>query len=254
MLPAMIRPALLAAWFASMASLHSLEAGAVECGLQKAAQASFTVCRVKVPDEHLRVFYADSRGVRYATFDALRADLARRGEMLEFAMNAGMFHPDYKPVGLLIIGGKTLAPINRSPGLGNFFLQPNGVFVLDARGARVLATEDYGSNAGEPAAQFATQSGPMLVHLGQINDSGAFRPASRSRNIRNGVCARTPGVVLFVISESAVSFHEFAQFFEATLGCAEALYFDGAISSLYAPALRRADARADLGPLIGVVK
>ena len=57
-----------------------------------------------------------------------------------------------------------------------------------------------------------------------------------------------------VISEDEVTFNEFASFFQRELGCSEALYLDGSISSLYAPAIGRADARAPLGPMLAIVK
>jgi uncharacterized protein YigE (DUF2233 family) len=59
---------------------------------------------------------------------------------------------------------------------------------------------------------------------------------------------------VFVISEARVNFFEFARFFRDELGCGEALYLDGSISSLYAPALRRADDHASLGPMFAVTR
>lgn len=223
---------------------------AVECAQQQRVDASYVVCRVAVRTEQLRLAYAGADGRRFESFEALRESLARAGRKLTFAMNAGMFHPDFRPVGLLVIDGRNLAPINRASGTGNFFLQPNGVFLLDSAGARVLATDEYRGLS----PTFATQSGPMLVHHGQIPASGAFRAGSTSRHLRNGVCAPTPGEAVFVISEDAVSFHEFANFFRATLGCDEALYLDGSISSLYATQLRRADHHARLGPMFAVAE
>ncbi|HET9475699.1 MAG TPA: phosphodiester glycosidase family protein [Steroidobacteraceae bacterium] len=165
-------------------------------------------------------------------------------------MNAGMFHADFRPVGLLVVDGRTLGPINRSSGHGNFFLQPNGVFMVDADGARVLATHVY-RNA-EPG--LATQSGPMLLDRGLIPDIIAFRPTSTSRFIRNGVCAQSPQLVVFVISEGPVNFFEFARFFRDSLGCRDALYLDGSVSSLYAPQLGRADRHSRLGPMFAVTR
>ena len=162
-------------------------------------------------------------------------------------MNAGMFHPDFKPVGLLVIGGKEISPINRSQGSGNFFLQPNGVFLID-EGPRVIATDEY----RDLAPSFATQSGPMLLHRGQVPAIAAFR--STSRHLRNGVCVPEGTIVAFVISEDEVTFREFADYFTSVLKCTEALYLDGSISSLYAPQLKRADARSDLGPMFGVAE
>jgi uncharacterized protein YigE (DUF2233 family) len=196
------------------------------------------------------MFYADAGGTRFENFEALRSSLASQGRKLAFAMNAGMFHPDFRPVGLLVIGGKSLGEINRSEGSGNFFIQPNGVFIVDGKGARVLATDEY--RGLKP--RLATQSGPMLVHHGQIPASSAFRPESGSRHIRNGVCAPSSHAALFVISDTPVTFFEFARFFHETLRCDEALYLDGTISSLYSPALQRADHSAPLGPMIGVAE
>jgi uncharacterized protein YigE (DUF2233 family) len=165
-------------------------------------------------------------------------------------MNAGMFHADFRPVGLLVANGRALGAINRSSGYGNFFLQPNGVFMVDADGAHVLATHAY-RNA-EP--RLATQSGPMLLDRGLIPDIVAFRPTSTSRFIRNGVCAPTPQEAAFVISEDPVTFFEFAQFFRDRLGCRDALYLDGSVSSLYAPELGRADRHSKLGPMFAVTR
>src|SRR5262245_26452024 len=122
------------------------EAGAVyalSCDTLRVAEVDYAVCRVDVHKDKLRLAYADAAGTRYESFESLRGALARDGKTLAFAMNAGMFHPDFRPVGLLVIDGKTLEPINRAAGTGNFYLQPNGVFMVDAGGARVLATEEF---------------------------------------------------------------------------------------------------------------
>ncbi len=106
------------------------------------------------------------------SFEALRASLARAGKRLGFAMNAGMFHPDYRPVGLLVIDGQEISAINRDAGAGNFFLQPNGVLLVDGA-ARVLATGEY--RGLKP--QFATQSGPCWF------TAARYRPAPPSAPI-----------------------------------------------------------------------
>ena len=233
----------------SLGALLSTPAIAVDCSTGKARPA-FTTCRVDLSREHVRLFYADRDAVRYENFARLRASLAREQKQLVFAMNAGMFHPDMKPVGLLVIDGREIGAINRATASGNFYLQPNGVFLIDAEGARVVATHEYRALTPD----FATQSGPMLLSHGQIPEIPAFRASSKSRHIRNGVCAPRKDQAVFVISEVPVTFREFALYFRDGLGCTDALYFDGAISSLYAPQLGRADARAALGPIIAVVE
>ena len=227
--------------------LRASAAAAVSCGTIRVRDTGLTVCRVELRQERLHIYYADPAGRRYENFESLRVVLAHHGEKLLFAMNAGMFDPDFRPVGLLVIDGREIAPINRAQGTGNFYLQPNGVLLIDGRTARVLATDEH--RGFTPA--FATQSGPMLVHHGQISDSAAFR-ALGSRRIRNGVCAPAPETVVFVISDTEVTLREFALYFQRGLECSEALYLDGSISSLYAPQLRCTDARAPLGPMVGV--
>jgi uncharacterized protein YigE (DUF2233 family) len=56
-----------------------------------------------------------------------------------------------------------------------------------------------------------------------------------------------------VISDAPVNFHRFARFFRDGLGVANALYFDGNISRLYAPELGRHDVGFPLGPIVGLV-
>ncbi|WP_246752759.1 phosphodiester glycosidase family protein [Sinorhizobium sp. BG8] len=61
------------------------------------------------------------------------------------------------------------------------------------------------------------------------------------------------GNVVFAISRHAVRFHDFATLFRDELGCRDALYLDGSISSLYAPAISRNDSHAVMGTVIAVV-
>jgi uncharacterized protein YigE (DUF2233 family) len=56
-----------------------------------------------------------------------------------------------------------------------------------------------------------------------------------------------------VITETAVTFYELAEYFLERLQCGEALYLDGSISSVYSLQLRRADSWFTMGPMFGVV-
>ena len=224
---------------------------AVECASNALNSATVTVCRVDLLHEQLQLFWRDDTGQPYRRFTTLRDVLAKQGKTLEFATNGGMYRPDYSPVGLFVADGRELNPLNRHTGPGNFSQQPNGVFLVQGHGARVLSTEEYAEEKPQPF--LATQSGPMLVHHGELTTSPVMNPESQSRRIRNGVCVPSPATAAFVLSDSPVTFHEFALYFRNTLGCAEALYLDGSISSLYAPQLQRADPWFDMGPIIGVV-
>jgi uncharacterized protein YigE (DUF2233 family) len=232
--------------------LASANAWTVECASDVLNAGTVTVCRVDLLHEHLQLFWRDDSGQPYRQFSALHDSLVKRGKTLEFAMNAGMYRPDLSPVGLFVVDGRELVPLNRHTGSGNFSQQPNGVFLMDGNSARVITTDEYGRE--KPTPLLATQSGPMLVHEGEITTSAVMSPDSQWRKIRNGVCAPSPDAVVFVISETPVTFHEFAGYFRDRLHCREALYLDGSISSLYAPRLSREDRGSDMGPIIGVTK
>jgi len=229
---------------ASLLLLASLAA----CGTIRAGEPRFTVITVDPLRERLRLFLNDEQGRPYKRLERVAAALDRRGVHLSFGMNAGMYHADYSPVGLFVADGVELTPLNLSPGKGNFFLRPNGVFLVGDAGALVVESSAYPALA--PKARLATQSGPMLLSNGVINP--LFNPDSHSVHVRNGVCA-LDGKAMFVISDGPVNFYEFARYFRDVLKCRNALYLDGSVSSLYSPAMGRNDYRADLGPIIGVI-
>jgi len=226
-------------------------AQAVECASQPIGAVSFTTCRVDLRRESLRLYWRDEAGKPYGQLIRLRDSLARQGKKLVFAMNAGMYQEDLTPLGLFVADHRELTRLNRRQGLGNFYQPPNGVFLVDDAGARVLTTEEFADT--EPHPTLATQSGPMLVHGGVVTDSPVMSPQSTSLRIRNGVCAPSSDLVAFVISDSPVTFYEFAQYFLKQLRCPNALYLDGSISSLYAPSVGREDRGRDLGPMFGVI-
>jgi uncharacterized protein YigE (DUF2233 family) len=221
-------------------------------GLAVAAQANdlYTVVRVDLATQRLGLFWQDDQGQPLRRLDRLAAWLKGQGRTLTFGMNAGMYHADGGPVGLLVIDGRELAPLNLADGSGNFFLKPNGVFLVDGRGAHVIDAADYAA-VPHDGVVLATQSGPLLLKHGQMHP--AFRASSASRHVRNGVCA-AGAQATFVISERPVTFHEFASFLRDALHCRDALYLDGAVSSLWSPALRRSDRWHALGPLLGVTE
>ncbi len=226
------------------------DARAVSFSVGKVGNVSLTVATVDVRTEKLRLYLYNEQGQPFNKLDTLASWLANQGQTLVFGMNAGMFHRDFSPVGLYLAQDVQIGELNTATGSGNFFLLPNGVFGINASGAFVVESAGWASmRAG---AVLATQSGPMLVRDGEIHPQ--FKPDSASRLIRNGVCATSPHKVLFVISNGPLNLYDFAQFFRDQLGCRNALYLDGNVSSLYAPALQRHDGMALLGPLLGVIK
>lgn len=205
------------------------------------------VCTVAAGAD-LRLWLNDAEGQPYGHFEAIRRALPP-GERLVFAMNAGMYHADRSPVGLYIENGRTVAPLVTAGGTGNFGMRPNGVFCVTDRFA-VIESRAFAKAPRD--CRLATQSGPMLVIGGALHPR--FLSDATSRYIRNGVGVSADGqTAFFAISDRPVTFHEFARLFRDGLAVPDALYFDGSISRLYAPALGRADLGRAMGPVIGVV-
>jgi prepilin-type processing-associated H-X9-DG protein len=220
------------------------------CGQQEHDGIRYAVCRVDLREVKLEVFNLNSAGQPYGSFLALAEGLKTEGRELLFAMNAGMFGEDLKPIGLYVEDGVQAKRLNRRDGYGNFHLKPNGVFFVDEGRLGVMNTDDYAKSGLKP--EFATQSGPMLVIDGEIHPK--FSDTGQSAKIRNGVGQIDEHTAVFVMSEDAVNFYSFAAFFKNALGSRNALFFDGSVSSLYSPELGRTANYVPLGPMVGALK
>lgn len=209
----------------------------------------FTICEAHVGDD-LRLFLRDDSDEIIGSFSRLRAGLEAAQSDLVFAMNAGMFHDDRRPVGLYVENGEQLARIVTREGPGNFGMLPNGVFCIADDHFAVIESRAYAQTA--PDCRFATQSGPMLVIDGALHPR--FLPDSTSHFIRNGVGVSGDGqTAYFAISNRPVIFHVFARLFRDQLGLDQALFLDGSVSRLYARDLNRADWGFPMGPMVGLV-
>ena len=172
--------------------------------------------------------YSKIKSKKIRHFKDLNGWIKKNNKELLFATNGGMFHRNYKPVGLLIQQNKLLSKLNLKNGTGNFFLKPNGVFfTTKGKTAHVVRSEDFHKYKRNVVS--ATQSGPMLVTKGQINK--AFGLKSRNKHIRSGVGIDKKGNTFFAISTKKVNFYNLAKLFKEQLKCPNALYLDGVISS-----------------------
>lgn len=235
-----------------LAGLAALPAAATECREESYQGNAYVICEVDLRTERLELFLADEAGAVYGHFGNLDAALAREGLRLGFATNAGMYHADRSPVGYYVENGREVQKVMPDAGPGNFGLLPNGVLCLREGRADVIETARFQAEA--PVCRSATQSGPMLVIDGALHPR--FLADSTSRYIRNGVGTSDDGTrAVFVISNTTVTFHEFGSLFRDHLGLMNALYLDGSISRLRAPALGRSGTGfTTLGPIIGVVE
>ena len=204
-----------------------------ECTLR--TDRPFDVVEIDLARHTVRLFWKQPDGTPFLTLDRLRAWATAQGDSLIAATNAGIYEPGYIPTGLFIEDGVVKNPLNLADGAGNFYLKPNGVFLLTDDGAHIVESAAFEAVAGP--VRYATQSGPLLVSGGAIHP--AFTPGSKNCRLRSGVGVRADGAVYLVISNGAVNFYDFATFFKEQLNCPDALYLDGAISELYAPSLGR---------------
>lgn len=209
----------------------------------------FIVRTYNPQQEQLSLYLKDENGQPFKTFERLNTWLNAKQEELLFAMNAGMYQSNFEPLGLLVIKGKQLGKLNLRAAKGNFYWEPNGVFLVDAAGAQIVESSEYPKFANN--VQLATQSGPLLVQNGNIHPE--FKPEAISRLIRNGIGIAGKQVYL-VISTQPVNFYEFAHFFKDELKCTDALYLDGVVSAVYSTETKLNSQTTALGPLLGLTK
>ena len=193
--------------------------------------------------DQLQLVLNNQQGIPFKKFNAIQK--AQPNCQISFAMNAGMYHANFSPVGLYIEQFKQSSPLNlKTNQFGNFFLQPNGVVAWNKKQAVILTTKQYVDSNFK--AEFATQSGPMLIINRKINS--IFSPSSASLKIRNGVGIKN-NQLYFVISREKINFYDFADIFKTQLKVDQALYLDGSISSAFIPQAKRHDQIYDLGPM-----
>ncbi|MCY7280517.1 MAG: phosphodiester glycosidase family protein, partial [Sphingomonas bacterium] len=174
------------------------------CRVELFEGSRFTVCDPGAGK--LRLYAAGRTDTPLRSFAELMASVP--AEQVAFAMNAGMFDEEGRPIGLAVVDGVQVHAISTRDGGGNFHLKPNGVFLLRRDGTAGIATSEAFKLA--PNVAFATQSGPMLVIDGRIHPK--FDPDGQSRYLRNGVGITANGRPLFVISNEVVSFGKLARF------------------------------------------
>ncbi len=206
---------------------------------------AYIVCKVDLRMHRLALFWRGPDGQAFGSLTNLTRHLQSTGQQPLFAMNAGMYHAELDPVGLYVENGRQQVRASTSNGPGNFHLKPNGVFFVSNGKAGVLETGQFLRRTVKP--ELATQSGPMLVINGKLHPR--FPVEGVSRKVRNGVGVKDGDTVFFALSESGVTFTDFAKLFRDKLGASNALFLDGSVSSLKAPGIDKIGFRS-LGPMI----
>lgn len=211
-------------------------------------QTFISACRADPRSDTIRTYWKDATGTPMGTFVKLEATLRAQKQEMLCATNAGIYDKQLQPLGLYVEDGTMLRKLNtRQNAYGNFYMQPNGVFVVGEHKAFIVETGDFATNADYWLSQsrYATQSGPLLLIGGKINDR--FDPDSINALVRNAVCLDEAGMVTLAIARNPISFYDFAVFLRDELKCKDALYLDGSISRMY-PTLE-----ANMGPAFGAM-
>lgn len=208
--------------------------------------ADYIVCDLDQRRHRIALFLDDPKGEAFGGLGALDRHLRASGRRPLFLMNAGMYHADLSPVGLYVEAGRERRRLSTGGGPGNFHLRPNGVLFVAGGRVGVLETREY--QRRKPAAEYATQSGPMLVINGRLHPR--FSEDSDSLKVRNGVGVAGDRVV-FALSREPVTFAAFARLFRDRLKTPNALFLDGgSVPSLLSPAHTSLSFRS-LGPIVG---
>lgn len=223
-------------WFYTLLGCASFSSHVHSAETLEHEGARYHLFRVKPAEWHrLQLAWQGEDGKPLMDFNGLAAHLQRQHKRLLFGTNAGIYARGPVPCGLTMAQGQVLVPLNLQPGEGNFYLKPNGVFFLDdVKGPGVMEASEYARSGLRP--RLATQSGPLLLRHGHMHP--AFRPASPNKRLRNAVGVRQKDrEIIFVMSDrddsvkGRVTFHQLSTFF-LHLGCQDALYLDGDISTL----------------------
>lgn len=211
----------------------------------------FIVCRFDPHAVRFDLAHARPDGSVHGSLPAYLDAMAQGATVPVIAMNAGMYHPDMRPVGLHVEQGREIAPLDTGEGEGNFYLKPNGVFFVDSEGrAGVMETQAFAASGVRP--WLATQSGPMLVIGGALHPR--FLPDGSSRFIRNGVGVTADGAVVLAISRDPVSLGLFARAFRDSFECPDALFLDGGISAFAANGRMVIGGKEPAGPILAVFR
>ncbi len=187
---------------------------------------------IKTEAQKVKLHWLREDGQPFNNLENLRQYLEKSGPV-EMLMNGGIFGTNHRPAGLWVEKGRELNPLNLKSGGGNFHFS-SGVFAIAKGRAHILPAAQYAKR--QLKAEYALQSGPLLIINGRIN--GKFRRDSPSHYRRNAVCTDRAGRVYFLMTIGArrdyPNLYHLAEAMQS-LGCRQALHLDGSLSSWYVP-------------------
>jgi uncharacterized protein YigE (DUF2233 family) len=176
--------------------------------------------RLDLHRHELRVVLAADLGKKLATAEEFRVQ--QKGLA---AINAGYFDPEYRPLGLLVSGGRELAHLR---------LVDHGVFAIAGGRAQLDHARTFHA---PPDLEFAIECGPRLLVAGE---RPRFRRADLARRVAIG--HDSLGRVVLAVTEGVMGVEEFARVLALSEpvggpGLRDALNLDGGSSAMLAAPL-----------------
>lgn len=168
-------------------------------------------------------YYTDPEGLRYADISILH----EHDPQLRFATEAQMYGDHFSALGLYVENGRVISKLSvcRHKTSDNFG-QSQGIFAITKAGkAKIVPV----SQCNVSEYKYAVEVAPMVVINGKINPK---LTKSKSIDFRAGYGILPDGKVLFVITQDAITFQQFAQMF-VDKGCTTAAYIDGGYDNFY---------------------
>ena len=162
--------------------------------------------------------------------DFLKSQVALHSNI--YLTNGGFYDNGGKPVGYYVKDSKKVQDVNIGSGPGNFFIKPNGAFIITDNDAMICESSQI-QNAKN--VSLGIQNGPMLVNNGQVNPAFATFP---KQYLKSGVGIYTVGndkFIVFATSNVIVTYSEFASLFKDYFNCDNALLLGNSNAVSYYP-------------------
>jgi len=94
-------------------------------------EVQINTCQIDLQKDTLRTYWKDDQGKVFGKFSQLHTWLRDRNQHIVCATNAGIYDKQLQPLGMYVEQGRQLRRLNqRQNAYGNFYMQPNGVFMI----------------------------------------------------------------------------------------------------------------------------
>lgn len=179
----------------------------------------YNVCTIRVDNNALKYFDILSNNNNEEHSSLMKGI---DNDLSFFAINASINDSTCSPVGYFVKDYVQINPVNLDDGIGNFYLKPNGAFLVTDNNVVICESSKISQYKN---VRLGIQSGPMLLVDKVINSQ--FNPNSVNKFIRCGVgiYEGSNGIkfLVFAISKNPITFFEFATLFMQKYNCTNAL-------------------------------